>query len=128
MMGLPEDAGGGFSEDVFNRAAALEWVGGDVALLVELRDILCEGCAGYLRDIREAVARWDPDALEHSAHTLKGSVASFCAKAATAAALRLEEMGRDRDLTNAERALAVLETEIERLKSALAELEGDSAS
>jgi HPt (histidine-containing phosphotransfer) domain-containing protein len=133
MMGLPRDthdrdhAGGGFPEDVFNRAAALEWVGGDLALLIELRDILLEECAGHLREIRQAVAHRDADALEHSAHTLKGSVANFCARAAAAAAFRLEAMGRDGDLTDAERVLVVLEAEIERLRSALAALEGDSS-
>ncbi len=131
-MTLPKDshgrgyAGGGQgSEGVFDRAAALEWVGGDVALLAELRDLLLTECGGHLRDIREAVAHRDADALERAAHALKGSVGNFSAKPAADAALRLEVMGREGNLAEAEAAFAVLEKEIERLKSALVGLEGD---
>ena len=44
------------------------------------------------------------------------------AEAAQAAAFQLEQMGRDGELAEAEKALAVLEQELERLRPALLQL------
>ena len=79
-------------------------------------------CPKHLSDIRQAVANCDSAALQTSAHTLKGSVSNFTAHKAAQAALQLEMMGRDGDLTRSEPALFELENEIERLKPALVAL------
>ena len=50
-------------------------------------------------------------------------MANLGAKAALDAATRLEEMGRDGDLTAAEEAFEAVESEIGRLKGELAPLE-----
>ena len=74
--------------------------------------------------IRDSIARGDGKALEHAAHSVKGAVSSFGAQAACQAALKLEVMGREGDLTQAVRACAELDREIGHLTRALAVYRG----
>ena len=52
----------------------------------------------------------------------EGIVSNFCAEPAESAAKRVESMGRGSDLTGVDEAVAALEAEAERLKTALAQL------
>ena len=106
-------------QDILSKDTLLARVEGDVALLGEMAATFLGECPKYLSDIRQAVASCDSRALQSTAHTLKGSVANFTAHRATQAALRLEMMARDGDLTKSEPALLELEDEIERLKPVL---------
>jgi CheY-like chemotaxis protein len=115
---------GAGSEPILDREQVMKRVAGDVELLKELIDIFLEECPPLLAAIREAIAGQDGEALEQAAHKLKGAVGNFSAPAAAEAALRLEVMGRERDLAGADAAYADLESGIERLKPALAALAG----
>jgi hypothetical protein len=55
-------------------------------------------------------------------------VATFAARAASEAALRLEKMGRSGDLSAAAEALAALAQEVERLRPALTALAEQAAA
>jgi HPt (histidine-containing phosphotransfer) domain-containing protein len=81
-----------------------------------------------LATIRESIARGDSQALARAAHSVKGTVDSFGAQAARAAALRLEIMGRGGDLTQAAPACAELEQEIAQLGRALAVFRGEQVT
>jgi two-component system sensor histidine kinase/response regulator len=94
----------------------------DKELFQEIIGLFFDETPGLLSAIQESVARRDAQALERAAHTLKGAVSNFGAKSAWDAALRLEVMGRDRDLTHAEAAYAQLKDEITRLQDVLAAL------
>ena len=107
---------------VLDRAALLERLEGDAELLAEIVGVFLEDCPRLVASIREAVARGDARLLERAAHTLKGSVGNFGVSAAAAAALRLEQMGRQGELAQAGEACAALDREIERLKPILAGL------
>jgi two-component system chemotaxis response regulator CheY len=74
-------------------------------------------CPGLLAVIRKAISSGDDRALERAAHALKGLMKNPAARAAFEAARRLEEMGREKDLTRAQEACTKLEREIESLKS-----------
>jgi two-component system sensor histidine kinase/response regulator len=111
------------AEEIFDRAAALARVDGDVKLLEELAGLFLADSARLLSAVAEAVARADAEALEHAAHALKSSVGNFAARAAYAAAARLEMLGRHGDLAEAQEAYAALRQEIERLRSALLNLQ-----
>ena len=78
-----------------------------------------------MEKIEDALKRGDSDALERAAHTVKGSVGNFAAKPAFQAAQRIEQIGRDGNMGEAEEAVRVLEAELERLKPALAALGRD---
>jgi PAS domain S-box-containing protein len=110
------------SGEVLDRAALLEHMEGDPELLAEMVALFLQDCPQLLAAVREALARGDARALRAAAHSLKGTVSNFAAPSATAAALRLERMGREGDLRQAEEGCAALETEIERLKPLLANL------
>ncbi len=104
---------------LFDQDAALRCVDGDRELLRELVELFRQGCAQLLEAMREAVVKQDALRLRHAAHTLKGEVGNFGASEAVAAALRLEMMGRDADLTRVDEAYAALEHALDRLIPAL---------
>jgi two-component system sensor histidine kinase/response regulator len=99
--------------------SALVRVEGDKALLADLAKLFCEESPRMLAAVRTAVASKDADALERAAHSLKGSVATFAAANAFEAALKLERLGRAKELTGAEKVCAVLSAEVERLRADL---------
>jgi len=59
------------------RIAALSRVGGDVELLKEVVELFLDDYPSTFEKIRGAVASRDATALEHHAHSLKGSVSTF---------------------------------------------------
>ncbi len=113
--------------EILDRESLLERVEGDFELLTEMIGLFQEDCPRLLAAIREAVSRQDAQMLERAAHTLKGSVSNFAAPAATAAALRLEQIARDAKLAEAADACAALEAEMERLKPVLVEISQETS-
>jgi two-component system, sensor histidine kinase and response regulator len=97
-------------ENALDRQLALARVGGDKQLLQEIAVLFLEECPRALAEIQEAIAHGDAAKLENAAHALKGSVANFGARDAVAAALRLEQMGRARDMSGAAAILPTLES------------------
>ncbi len=107
---------------ILNLAAALERVGGDQELLEEVAQLFLDTSPDLFTAIGHAVEARDARALERAAHTLKGSVGNFGADATFQAALQLEKMGRSGNLTGVDEAYHALETEMNRLRPALATL------
>jgi HPt (histidine-containing phosphotransfer) domain-containing protein len=108
--------------ETLDRERLMRNVDGDRELLAEIIDLFFDTSAGILEDIRAAVAKADPDALNRSAHQLKGTLANLGAKAASEAASHLETLGRNRTMTGLEQAFRTLETEMQRLEPELREL------
>ncbi len=109
-------------EPLVDRAALWKRVGGNGPLLRQIVELFFEEAPRLLRDIREALLRWDARRVQSAAHTLKGAVANFKAPAAREAAERVEFLGRAGDLAGAAEAYAGLEAELHRLRPVLAEL------
>lgn len=107
---------------VLDKTAILDRVGGDTELLREIVALFLEDCPRLLSEIRDAFQQGDTQRLEKSAHTLKGSVSNFAAGAAVQAALKLETIGRSRDLTEAPTAIMQLEKEIDLVREELVAL------
>jgi CheY-like chemotaxis protein len=107
------------SVEVFNQALALEQVGGDAELLVELIGLFSEDSERLLTEVRRAVACCESKGIERAAHTLKGTASNFGAHLVVATAQRLEQMGRTSDLASADAVCADLEAALERLNVAL---------
>jgi HPt (histidine-containing phosphotransfer) domain-containing protein len=93
-------------------------------LLREIVRLFLAECPNWLAQCRDAVARHDAAGLRQAAHTLKGTLAGLGARAALAEAQRLEAMGRAGDLADAAQVYAALEGALERLRPALADIEG----
>lgn len=103
-------------------ASALARVGGDEELLREIAGIFLEQCPEALREVNRAIETADGEALEHAAHSLKGSVGNFGAKDAYDAALRLELAGRHREFGRTGEALSDLERALDTLNPQLTKL------
>jgi two-component system sensor histidine kinase/response regulator len=115
---------GGSAGAIFDQQTALAQVEGDQELLQEIVGLFLAETPELQSAIRESIARHDSKALEQAAHSVKGAVSSFGAQAAREAALKLEVIGRDGDLTHAALACAELEREMAHLTRALAGLRG----
>ncbi len=106
---------------VFDARLALERVDGDKELLLEIAGLFLEDVPRVVPELRRATADFDAKAIEHLAHSIKGSVGNVGGLAAHEAAIRLEEkvkIGReeeiaasvDRLIHEIDRLTAVLET------------------
>lgn len=113
---------------VFNRAAALERVGGDQELLQEIVELYLGEYPALLSEIQSAVSRQDAQQLYRSAHTLKGSLGALGAEAAQQGALALEMSGRQGQLETAGSMLADLERLLTQLHAELAASASSSSS
>lgn len=102
--------------------AFLRQLRGDTALAAAMASLFLAECPRQLDAVRLAVTSGDAKAVEQAAHLLRGSVGNFAAPEATAAAARVEALGRSGDLSNAAGALRALEVAIERLTPALREI------
>jgi CheY-like chemotaxis protein len=101
--------------------AALEQVGKDASLLDEIVQIYLEECPRWRTELHQAMTRRDAAQIRRIAHTMKGSLVQLGARPAFEAALRLETLARDDNLTGAANAWAALENELDRLQPMLRE-------
>ena len=108
----------------WNRAEALDRIGGDEELLQELCHIFLEESPKLLQRLRQAVAAGDTDGVMRAAHSLKGEAGYLGADGTSHAARQLEEMGQNKDLSRASDTLAALEREIASLHLDLRDLAG----
>jgi two-component system sensor histidine kinase/response regulator len=122
-VGVPKPTG---EEDAIDWLGAIAHLEGDVDLLKEIAAMFVDQCPSLVDRMRDAVSRRDPVEIERAAHTIKGSVGNFAAKAAFEAAQRLERIGREGTLDDAEAARVNLEDELERLKPELVALGRES--
>jgi PAS domain S-box-containing protein len=104
----------------FDRAAAMERVGDDVELLRELVEMFQAESPSWLAALGAAISAGDAPGVKRWAHTIKGAVGTFGAHRAWDAALRLEMLGRDGNLSEAPVALAELQVALQRLQRGLA--------
>jgi PAS domain S-box-containing protein len=104
---------------VLDTAELLDRVDNDRGLLKELVDVFLETSPGVQTEIGLAIANRDAATLHRLAHTLKGMVGQFGAKAAFEVAQSLEALGRQGDLSQAEAAYAELKTAMADLQPAL---------
>jgi len=109
-------------EGTIDPQQVLKNVGGNVETLQAVLTLFAEECPRLMQSIQDAITDKDCEALQRSAHTLKGSVLIFDAKQAAAAALNLETLGREENLEGADSAWLELVKEIKALKRELADL------
>lgn len=103
----------------FDERELLERVDDDREFLGETVRMLADDGPALLREIRRAVEAADAPAVGRAAHALKGMVSNFCAPAALAGALRVEQIGKSGDLAPAPHALEALEAELGALVAEL---------
>ena len=105
---------------LFDRAQLMERVEGDEELLTELAGLFRRRLPRPAPGDTGDAGTWGlRSAGACRTHTLKGSAANLCAPETTDAALRLEILAREGDLTQADAALLELEVALERLERIL---------
>ena len=106
--------------DVVNWEEALAQVDGCENLLRHLAELFLAESTGWMSQLErgDRLSRRCPG--QALAHTLKGSLGMFGAKAAFDVALELEAMGRTGDLTGCEATYAALETALQQVALVLA--------
>jgi PAS domain S-box-containing protein len=109
-------------KEILDRDKILEQTGANEETLKEIVELFDTESVKLMKRIRDAIENEDSSKLQRAAHTLKGSIRIFGAERPAAAAKRLEIMGRDKNLADAEQAWQVLVEEIERLKPLLNDL------
>lgn len=107
------------AQTVLNLRATLDRLGGDMALLQDVAQIVVEDAEVLLLEIEEALKNEQPDRAALSAHSLKGLVSNFNAEFCAAAAKAVEQAGRAGDLPAVQRSLDSLRREVDRLVTAL---------
>jgi HPt (histidine-containing phosphotransfer) domain-containing protein len=112
-------AGDGRSGRAFDRQAVLEQADGDEEFVAEVIGLFLDDAPGRMAEIRQAVQQRDAKRLTAGAHALKGSAGCLSARAAMAAAFRLETIGKSGDLADATEALMDLEQEVHLLLEVL---------
>jgi HPt (histidine-containing phosphotransfer) domain-containing protein len=104
---------------VLDEEGMLERVDGNRDLLREVVGLFLAAYPRQREELRAAIERGDAGEVARVAHTIKGSVAFFCAGPAVELARGLEMMGRRADLAAAPAAEAELTAAMGRLTAAL---------
>ena len=116
---VPVVTGDAAPEGGFDFSAALNYVGGDRALLDELLGIFVEDAPVRMEAIRRAIAGGEAADLMREAHTIKGALRVIGATTAAGLAQGLEALGRDGNIGEADKLAVALEREMERLMQSL---------
>lgn len=124
----PPKLGSADSQQMLNLNEALDRVDGDRELLREMAGVFLDEYPLLLVTMQDALSHGNAQTLTYAVHTLKGSVANFAATNAFEAALKLEKIGRQGNLTQAKTALAELEAELARLAPLLTTLKMEAAA
>ena len=107
---------------VFDKAALLANLGGDLKTLRELAELFLADQPVLFASARDALAGGDLPAVARAAHTLKGMLGSMSAPAAWAAAERLQHAAHQGDPHQVLATLTALETDLVSLGEELAAL------
>jgi HPt (histidine-containing phosphotransfer) domain-containing protein len=94
-------------------------VDGDPELLRDLMAVFEEEFPAMLESLEQAIQNGDATGLERAAHKIKGSMLQFSGHGAAAAALQLEELGRNGTVAGAGIPLQQLKQETEVLVKTL---------
>jgi len=103
----------------FDFSAALNYVGGDRELLDELLGIFVEDAPIRMKALRHAIGNAEATELTREAHTLKGALKVIGATTAAGLAQGLEALGRDGNMSEADKLAVALEREMDRLMQSL---------
>jgi len=104
---------------VFDKAAMMENFAGDAELFVQIAEIFLDDVPQQLAGLQSALDSGDMAALRAAAHKIKGSVATFAAGDAHAAAKALEQACQNGDGSAVPALAADLRTQTARLVVAL---------
>lgn len=98
---------------------ALEQIGGDEPLLLEVLKMFLEGLSDYMAQLETAAATGNLGSTAEVAHTLKGLLATFCATPAAESMLALEQTAKQGG--DVAHLLKVAQQEVKQLEPTLSQ-------
>jgi two-component system, sensor histidine kinase and response regulator len=114
LFGLQDTCGFGRSAD-WSSAAVLERVNGDQKVLRDILEIFLDEYPKFLSQMHQALDGTKPELLQEAARKLESELTYLGAMDIAAAAQRIEEFGRNRNLQDASDALEAFERQLSRL-------------
>jgi HPt (histidine-containing phosphotransfer) domain-containing protein len=105
--------------EAFDRQELLDELDGDREFLEESLEVLDADAQKLIDQIRAGAEAQDAEQIRVAAHTLKSMVGNFCAPRAFEAASNVESIGRSGELSQCAERLALLESEVNRLRKEL---------
>jgi signal transduction histidine kinase/CheY-like chemotaxis protein len=103
----------------FDRPALLARLDGDQSALEEIVAAFLEDCPRLVDSLRESVRARSAQALSAAAHALNGALSAVSADRAAEVARKLEQMGREGNISGVEPIQDALEAELAALRPAL---------
>ncbi|HEU4685416.1 MAG TPA: response regulator [Nitrospira sp.] len=100
----------------FDPQAVLDNIGGDREFFTQLLTMFLDRSAGMVDRIAYSLEQGDAQALEQSAHLLKGTAVNLCARAVALLASQLEAMGRSGRWQDAHPVMHDLRRAVARLR------------
>jgi two-component system, sensor histidine kinase and response regulator len=117
-----------FAPRTIDGAVLLQGIDGDSKLLCKLIDIFVAELPKLMSRIRRAIAKQDARGLRDAAHALKGAVGNFDHDAPFEAVRKLEEMGRENQLSDAHPMFQRVKNEMANLTRSLGHLKSQFTS
>ncbi|HMF01126.1 MAG TPA: ATP-binding protein [Terriglobia bacterium] len=111
-----------FAPRTIDGAVLLQGIDGNTKLLCKLIDIFAAELPKLMSQIRSAIAKQDARRLRDAAHALKGAVGNFDHYAPFEAVRKLEEMGRENRLSDAQALFESVKKEMAHLTRSLRHL------
>ena len=103
----------------FDLRKILDRLGGEETLLHEVIEIFIDQAPKHIDTLRGALAQGNAEAVEKTAHCMKGELAYLGISEVSQKARELEELGRKHDLEPASRIFASFETDISAIVAAM---------
>jgi signal transduction histidine kinase/DNA-binding response OmpR family regulator/HPt (histidine-containing phosphotransfer) domain-containing protein len=110
------------SSPLWDRTKALERVDGDEPLLRELVQIFLEESPKQLTEMRRAIESANLEAIERTAHSLKGELGYLGLPTAAQKAKDLERMGRERTLQPVAELFLTFQSEVSAVAGAMQQM------
>jgi HPt (histidine-containing phosphotransfer) domain-containing protein len=105
---------------VVDRDSVMKRLGGDEELFRSFIEVFTEDSPAMMQQLRDAVAERNSSLIQRSAHSLRGLAANFNAAGVVELASKLEQAGKDGDLSEANSLMTQLNEAMEQLQETLA--------
>ena len=107
---------------LIDREALISQFEGDEEILQEIVMEFIDICPDMLQEIKTAIKNNDSHALHQSAHGFKGAVSNFFAQKVTEQAFRLEQLGKNGQVSEADQLFPAMTQDVDRLLNELKQL------
>ena len=111
-----------FGSNIFNLTEFIDRSEGDYGLAREVADIFCNSAPGYVDAIRKAVTAGDAEAVQQSAHKLKGAAANLALPLLAESARMIGSQARSGNLEKVALLLPELDQKLAEALEALLKL------